>query len=354
MQETVLGQSAVEQSFHLGRVIPNNRIFPEVEHLSFMSETAYVRYTNGKNNLWPSLYNFPILSMSFAYESIGNKTKLGTAFSITPTMSFYLFQKQKINLQLETGIGVAVLGKHFNKINNPDNSINGSLFNFSGMMSLLLEIKINEQFRLITGPSLSHYSNGNYANPNVGSNIPDWQLGVRYVPRISENVAEKITTAELPVINKRIHPFLRIASGLKEKGFDGPKYTVVSAAVGVNRMFGRTHRVSTGFGFILDNATLRYQKHIGLNPGEEFRHSSKYVWFVGHEFLFGYIGLLTEGGFYLNDFEDKTSFLASKLGFNFYPANAFKKWKHLPYFGFYIQSSFGEAEYVELVVGYQF
>lgn len=351
---SLAGQSAIEQSFHVGSIIPNNNVFPAINHPSFMSETSYIRYCHGKNDLWPNLYKYPVFSLSLSYESLGNKQKLGSAWGITPTLAFYLIKKKKFNVQLEAGIGIAFLGRHFDKINNPDNTINGSLINFSGMAAILLEWKVSNHFRLITGPAVSHYSNGNYANPNVGANVPDWQLGIRYLPIVDSNKSLDKREEPLPAINYSLHPYARVSSGLTEKGLDGPKYFVLSATAGIARMFGRKHRVSTGFAYILNKASLNFQRHIGLNQGKEFKKASRYVWFVGHEFLFGHLGFLTEGGLYLNQFEKRKSILASKLGFNFYPFNAFKKHAHLPYLGLYIHSSFGEAEYIEMVLGYQF
>lgn len=346
-----LGQNGVQLTGHIGYIVPNNRVFPEIRTPSYMVKGTLLNHTAISRPRWASFYKDPILGYNLSYEHFGNRDALGGALSLIPSLSFYLVRKDRFSLQLQSGLGLAFLTKPFNKITNPDNTINGSHLNFAALTSLLLSVELKEGLFLESGPSVTHYSNGNYAKPNVGSNVPDWFVGIRY--QLQNHPKEQDSKAILPY-SKRFHPFLRVGYGFTEKSLDGPKYPVLEGTIGINRQFGVVNRVNMGVSMLHDNRAFRFQEHLGLNEGSRFRFSNRYVWFMGHEFLFGHVGFLTEGGFYLNKFEGKSSFLSAKIGFNFYLNNNFDKTGFLPYLGVYIHSSFGEAEFIELSAGISF
>lgn len=345
------GQNGAQLTSHVGYIVPNNRVFPEIRTPSFMVKGSLLNDTKVSQPRWASYYNYPLLGYNLSYEHFGNKDALGGAISLIPSLSFYLIQKERFSLQLQSGLGLAFLTRPFNKISNPDNTINGSHLNFAALTSLVLSFELQEGLYLESGPSVTHYSNGNYAKPNVGSNVPDWFIGIRY--QLQQQPKDTELKALEPY-SRRFHPFLRVGYGFTEKSLDGPKYPVLEGTIGINRQFGVVNRVNTGFSMLHDNRAYRFQEHLGLNEGSRFRYSNRYVWSLGHEFLFGHVGFLTEGGFYLNKFEGKSSFLSAKIGFNFYLNNTFDQSDFLPYLGVYIHSSFGEAEFIELSAGMSF
>jgi len=336
---------------HVGYIIPNNRVFPEIKGPSYMIRGALLNHTELSQPRWAGYYNYPILGYNLSYEYFGNQEELGSSINLIPTLSFYLIRKKRFNLLLQAGLGLAYLTNPFDKIKNPGNTINGSHFNFGTLTSMVLSFQLTEGLYLETGPSVTHYSNGNFAKPNVGANLPDWSIGLRYQ---LQHEAKDRDWAELTPYSKRLHPFLRIGYGATEKSLDGPKYPILEGTVGVNRQFGVVNRVNTGFSMLYDNRAYRFQEHLGLNADNRFLYSTRFVWFAGHEFLFGHVGFLTEGGFYLNKFEGKSSFLSAKIGFNFYLNNTLYHTSFLPYLGIYIHSSFGEAEFIELSAGWHF
>jgi len=345
------GQIGGQLSGHVGYIIPNNRVFPEINGPSHMIRGSVLQHTRNSSLRWARYYNTPILGFNLSYENFGTKDALGQAVSLIPSLSFYLVNKSKFNLRIQSGLGMAYLTHPFDKIRNPENTVNGSHLNFAALTSLVMSFELGAGLFLESGPSLTHYSNGNYAKPNVGSNLPDWSVGVRYVLK---KETEDVSTEPLAAYSRRYHPFFRLGVGVTEKSLDGPKYPILEGTIGINRQFGVVNRVNTGFSMLYDDRAYRFQEHLGLNEDKRFRMSTRYVWFLGHEFLFGHVGFLTEGGFYLNKFEGKSSFLSAKLGFNFYINNTLQKTSFLPYLGIYIHSSFGEAEFIELATGWMF
>ena len=141
---------------------------------------------------------------------------------------------------------------------------------------------------------------------------------------------------------------------MNERGLDGPKYPIYSGATGISRLFGRIHKVSSGVVFLYNDSSRSFQEHIGLNPGKEIIKASRFIWFVGHEYLFGHVGFVTDLGLYLNNYYNRRSLVATKIGFNFYLKNSLEKTKYMPWIGFSIHSNLTEAEFVELILGYSF
>ncbi len=346
-----MGAYGGQVSSHVGYIIPNNRVFPEIKSPSYQLRGSLLKYTELSRPRWGYFYKYPIVGFDFGYESFGNREALGGAISLIPNLSFYLIRKEKFNLRIQAGLGLAYLTKPFDKITNPENTINGSHLNFSTLTSLVLSYQLSDGIFLESGPSVTHYSNGNYAKPNVGANLPDWSIGLRYQPQRAPKIEDE---AYLPSVTSRFYPFVRVGYGITEKSLDGPKYPILEGTAGLIHYLGMYNRIHSGFSLLYDNRAYRYQKHLELNKGKEFRYSTRYIWFVGHEFMFGHVGFLTEGGFYLNKFEGKTSILSAKIGFNFYLKNTSNHRGFMPYLGVYIHSSFGEAEFIELAAGYLF
>ena len=79
---------------------------------------------------------------------------------------------------------------------------------------------------------------------------------------------------------------------------------------------------------------------------------SRFSLLVTHELIFGHFGFVTALGAYLNKHNGQKSVFVTKIGFNFYLKNYFKKLKNQLWLGFHIRAYAGEAEQFEVLLGY--
>ncbi len=323
-----------------------------------MTAVSFSRYTNGKKYGWAAFHNYPVFSLSLTAEHLSNQEVMGTAYGLLPSMSFYLKRGRKWELLAEAGLGAAWLTKSYDDIDNRENVVIGSSVNFMALLRLKVERQLSERLIFTIGLAGSHYSNGNFATPNLGTNQPALMLGIKYRLQRDTSKAEPF---QYSISKRKIRPFIRASFGLTETGVDGPKYPVYTASFGLVRQIGQVSYLSTGAEFIFKSSSYAFMKHIGLELGREREAASRYLWFVGHEFLFGNTGFLTEVGLYFNEHYGQGSMFSSRVGFNFYPffgQEAFiKRHQNQPataYLGLYVHAYLGEAEFVELAAGFRF
>lgn len=345
-----LGMSA---SFGYGKIIPSHSEYPDTKQSSNLASVAAIWQTTGNVFRWSEHYNFPQIKLNFHYHWLGNSEVLGSAFGILPSMSFYTKKGRNSGLKFEIGAGLAFLSKPYHVVSNRENIVYGSNFNLSFALGLAYEWHLKKDFRVAVFAKIPHYSAGGLSKPNIGVNAFVLGTTVSFLRRgaIKTQDAE---ASELPVLNKKIRPFLRVSYGLSRTGLNGPKYPSYVAGAGVSKLLNRYTRINSGFEFIFNTSTYKFMKHSYGFPGEEFKQASRYSWYLGYELLFGHVGFLTEAGIYLNQHYSRQSIFTTKLGFNFYPRNTISHSKFLPFFGAYVRAYAGEADFFETTFGFMF
>lgn len=345
----------IETAYQVGYTIPAHINFPSILNPSYSAELTYWFKTKDKC-LWHKLYKYPEIHFSATFQSLGNDKILGHAIGLIPNMSFQIYQKKRFDIQARIGWGLAYITKYHDNFNNPQNIALGSHINLYARTHIHFRYKILHNLRLNFGLGILHYSNGGFSNPNLGINIATGQIGLQYI--FSYPVPMPIETPDsnrqLPPLakgHKTFRPYLSIGLGLTEKGFRGPKYPIYVVSAGVSRLFGRISKVSAGLEYIINMAQYEFHRH-NSNKKIAISQVHRFSILFSHELLFGNFGFYTGGGVYLNKHLSQRSLIIAKIGFNFYLHNYFKKIKHQLWAGFHVRSYFGEAEFVEFVLGY--
>jgi hypothetical protein len=132
---------------------------------------------------WHHTYNFPSLGFDFMFGDLGYPEVLGRSFAFFPHIRLNLFQSGIFNLRLQHGLGLAYLTRTFDSNNNEENIAIGTAINLAFNMSLEAEWQLADSWQLVTGMSLTHYSNGKIETPNKGLNIPSLKIGMMYAFR---------------------------------------------------------------------------------------------------------------------------------------------------------------------------
>ncbi len=340
-------------SYSNGVIIPTNQVYPEIKSNSSLVAATALCETTGSNFRWARHYNYPLLKLNFTYHWLSNREVLGNAFGILPSMSFYLKDGKNKGLKLEVGTGFAFLDRPYHVVNNPENNVYGSKFNFFFALGIAYEFDLKKDLALSFFAMIPHYSASNLNQPNLGINAFTIGATIQFLRRQAVSILDN-ETPEFPVLNKKVKPFFRLSYGINRIGLNGPKYPAYVVGAGISKLLSRYTRINTGFEYIFNSANYNFIKHTYTYPGEEVKYASRYSWYLGYELLFGHLGFLAEAGIYLNDHYGKQSIFTTKLGLNFYPYNTLTRSKISPYFGAYVRAYAGEADFFEMTLGFNF
>lgn len=156
--------------------------------MSFLCDT---NKTYSKLKHYPS-FGFGLYAGTFNNQFIGDPLAL-YFFIKTP-----LIRQKYINVFYEAGLGIAGNLKPYHKIDNPNNELTGSSFNFSTHFAMGLECALTKRFTFGTSIGYRHFSNGYIKAPNFGINIIPVTLFAKYY--VSKNNPS--------YLKKRIPPFI--------------------------------------------------------------------------------------------------------------------------------------------------
>lgn len=346
-------QYALELNYQLGTNIPIHPKYPTVEDYSHTGEITLLQHTQA-NKIWTILYGQPTVAYSFAYQTLGNEAILGNAFYFVPSLEFEAFKVKRLDMRIRIGWGGGVMTKRHNFFYNKKNIVIGSSLNACVSLRALFRYRILDAVHLQIGGGITHYSNGGVTNPNLGINIPFAQIGIQYnfqKSAVSDSLSKQII-AQLPSLNQSFRPFVKIGLGLTETASArGPKYPIYSVAFGLSRLMARISKLSLSVEYLYNTSPYAFDRQ---NGAVELKHLNyaRFSISATHEFLFGHWGLVTGIGAYLNKHKYQRSVVLGRIGFNFYLQNYFKTVKNQLWLGCHVRTYAGEAEFVEVLLGY--
>lgn len=348
-------QYGIESNYQFGTNIPIHPRYPKIQAYSHTAEVALLQHTQGKK-IWSILYKKPTVAYLFAYQTLGNQAALGEAFYIIPSIDFKTFAWKRLDMQVRIGWGAGFTTKTYDSFHNKENIVIGSYLNACATVRAIFRYRLSERVSVYVGGGITHYSNGGFTKPNLGINIPFAQIGLQYhfhTPTVSDSLSASLL-ASLPKLNQSFRPFISVGLGITESGGTrGPKYPIYMVSIGVSRLMARISKLSLSVEYLYNTATYAFDKNNGAVILEHLNYA-RFSILATHEFLFGHWGFVTAIGAYFNKHHGQRSVLATKIGFNFYFKNYFKKFKHQIWAGCHIRAYSGEAEFVEMVLGYNF
>ncbi len=362
---------------HSGKIINNYLSYENYpkRKVAFLNEFYFGIKTRGSKN-WHKQYKFPEIGASFFVGNLGNPEELGYTFGFVPNMNVEILRKKKLTLRGSIGIGIAYFNKPYDSISNQHNILIGSHFTNLSVFSLSLDKKISKKILFTTSISMIHASNGHFQIPNAGMNLPTASFGLKYFmvndfEKVKTTIDESQKSKNIVKLNFQfgagIHEF---ANTLAPIGT--PKWTIYSGSLFVtyrknnihNYFAGVSTKYYTGFhDFITKNNY--YNDNIQLK-------STISTIFVGHEFLFGHFGLVSQMGYNFynpfvvrrfkdNNHVDKIVFRKAieiytsfDLGLKYY-FHETNYWTKSNFFvGATIKTYFFKADFIELSFGFTF
>jgi hypothetical protein len=354
----------------VGYIVKNYPVFPDLPGLSYMTSFRMGKKLTG-SRVWHRYYRYPYLGVDFTGGSLVNREVLGCMFGASAEMMFSQKLSDKFYLGELLGFGLSWFEKPYDKNENPQNTLMGSRIGSLPHASIGLEYYVSPFWSLWLRASLYHSSNCHYQLPNLGVNIPSASLAIRYHPNpavIMQKEKDDFVTS------KKLHFNIRLGLGINERGKStgptgGPKRLIYLTQLYLTKNLAPVNKLQAGFE-IAYNTGVYDSIHYGdfYTTNQQLKAGSV-VFFLGHEFLMGHFSLSTQGGIFIYnpfyrelakreeiaDFKEnlKTLFLA-RLGFQYYFKDIVLYHANQLFAGIYVKTNFGQADFLDLGVGYTF
>ena len=363
----VTAQQSIDLIFHSGKIVKNYPRFPE-RTFSLLGSVAYNRKLNGEA-IWHQFYHNPEVTFQGTFGSLGNATEFGNIHSISGGYRFIHPLNHKINLTAEARLGAAYFNHPFNEESNIDNVTVGSSITVQATADAGLEYRFS-RWSLLAKASVLHCSNSHYSLPNVGINMPLISLGIRY----SFGDSLRTSSTFKPSTDKRVRYNFRLALGINEQGgstgpVNGPHYGVYLASLYINRHYTPVARWQTGLEGYYNQGSYTFITSQRYYREQERLKSSALSAILGHEYIFGHVGFVTQGGIYIYNplgrdrYEELSekgirdylkTLISARLGLHYYLRSTFDQKRNNLFVGWYTKTNFGKADFMEMTVGYNF
>ena len=245
-----------------GYLFPTNRFLQGENNLKKIlrsSMSAHVKYSfqSSPGSCDDRIYGGAYQGLGVAWYKFGDPQELGN-----PT-TFYLFQGARIariasrlSFNYEWNFGLSTGWKPYDETTNPYNKVIGSHLNAYLNVNFYLNWMLLRHLDIISGVSLTHFSNGNTQIPNAGLNAIALQLGVVGHFNRRDHTIPKVVRGLVPKFHRYFNYDLVLFGSWRRKGIaiGDTRYALPDAytVLGVNfaTMYNLSYKLR--FGVSLD------------------------------------------------------------------------------------------------------
>jgi hypothetical protein len=173
----------VHGNIQYGFVVPHNSLMePLITDHSVGGSVRFVKRIT--NRLYSRPYGKPYQGVDFTFINTGNKTQLGKQFALSfwnqfPTNRRIFGERPSNKKFINLGIGLGYTTKIWNLQSNYQAPVLGSHFNAALSIGFDQEIFHTENLQYKLGIRVTHFSNGAFQLPNLGTNTMALTLGVQ-------------------------------------------------------------------------------------------------------------------------------------------------------------------------------
>lgn len=308
----------IESTVKMGTMIKHTASFTgPISQQVYGTEINFIQNTHGRKP-WQEIRNYPTIGVAVNYLNYNNNTVYGHAFGISPNIILPLWKRNKWEWTFKAGMGVGLVTKHYKKeTNNTQNTAIGGKINNVSPFSTDLRYKLNNKWHFQVGAYFTHVSNATFQTPNLGINTYGAHIGFRYFPTTTE--AQKIIRSERPTYRNNWMGFAKGSIAFVEKGpADGPTYLTYIAHLGIAKRYASKNKVYAGVDAHFHDVVYQYNIYHQIPTPNAFRSAGQLALFVGHEFVFGRVGVIGQVGYYFLPYTTQTIRLYQKIGGHYY------------------------------------
>jgi hypothetical protein len=352
----VRGQNSygIEANFMAGKVLKHTKKFSApVPELSTAYELVFLKQTTGTQD-WEQRRRFPLWGVGLSYTHYGIDSIYGNSIGLYPVLQVPLIRGKVFQWNLRAGLGIGYSTEHYERAPGWDtlnNAIGSHINNFT-VFATDVHCRFNEHWSLLAGLNFSHLSNGAMKQPNLGVNMYGGHIGLRYWP--DDDRAQRILR-DRPKLPNRVLGQLRLGLAFNESGnTDGPIYPTYLASAFASKRYGGKNKLFIGLDYSYHSTIYAFQRNNEINVGAERAHSWKSAVFIGHEWLFGRMSLVTQIGFYIKEAVLRQEPYYQKVGYNYYLIQRERGGLKELYVSVLLKTHKSNAELVEYGIGIGF
>jgi hypothetical protein len=308
----------IQGSFMAGKIFKHTVNFTgPVPDLTSSFDLTFLQRTTGTKE-WQQRRHYPMVGFGITYTNYGMDSVYGQCIGVYPALQLPIIKGEKLEWTCKLGLGMGYVSRHYERKSLQDtiNNAIGANFNNFTTFATDLRYKIDHQWAVSLGFTLSHISDGSWRLPNLGINTYGGHIALRYFPVTDNPIRIK---KDLQPLKNRWLFHLRLGfSGTEYGAPDGPVYPVYVTSLFVSKRYASRNKAFAGIDGSFHENFVAFQRNNEINPGKEWENSWKNAVFVGNEFLVGRFGLVLQVGVYLRQAVLKHNTNYQKVGYNFY------------------------------------
>lgn len=305
-----------------------------------------ISYRTIGNKPWQALYRTPELGIGFYHANLGNADYLGKASALYGFIIIPIKKNNWLNFSYNYGMGVALLSKHFNTVENIYNFAIGSQANAFIDLGLKTNFRITDQIHLSSALQFTHYSNGAWRKPNLGFNIPSINLSLLYsFNKIHETLKPTIKELKKEFTKKNEYSF-GFTKGVRENGPpNGQKFYPSAICLKAEHIVTLCRKIGAGLDIFYDPSlksriesdSISFKNIYNFRSGIHF----------SHDLVFNKISFTMQAGVYFFTKAKDDGLIYSRFGLRA------KIYKNITT-SLTLKTHFVKADVIEWGIGYSF
>ena len=263
------------------------------------------RYNFSGVKEWEKHYRYPYSGFAVQFLSLGGKL-IGNSYNIMPYIGIPIKKGKIFDSHIRLSSGLSYISRKFDLETNRNNTLTGNNLNLVADLMLQINWKIDRKVHLLTGLSLTHFSNGAFKQPQTSFIV----LGMNAGLTINTGRPVAVNNYSFPILDKGLK--LVIWSGMWRKeatSFISQKYT--AAVVGINAL--RRYSIKGAYGLGID-ALIDQSLPARNSKAGPFRLGAV----IAYELLLGRMSIPIQQGFYLVNPIKSDGFLYQRIGWRYH------------------------------------
>ncbi len=266
----------VEAVYQYGGFMQTNDKMGDLLEQTYTAFEYKVGFKTNGDEFWQKLYRYP--AYGFGFYGANLDSAMGDPRAIFGFVSIPIVRKKVFHFDYDVGFGLAFHWNPYDSLYNPINFAIGAKKTVYVSVGLKTYYRLAQRFDASLGFEFRHFSNGATTKPNLGLNILNFDIGLRYNFNPIKNYTKVIDAnyqppirpnylePEYPVHIPRNEINILFAPAFKEastENYDSPKYFASTFAVEYMRKINLKRKLGVGIDFMYD-ASLVHQ-----HPNEE-------------------------------------------------------------------------------------
>lgn len=367
---------SVKHSFWQNKAVTINYqygyVFPTNDFVKGLNATAapldkyqdislrFSKQTTGEK-LWEQLYNYPEWGVGVYMADFFNPNEIGKPFAIFGYLNAPFVRWNQGSFNYELGFGASANWRSFQPVTNSYNTAIGAGQAFFINAGLNLDFELDKHLDLMTGFSLTHFSNGALKIPNSGINAIAPRIGLKY------NLEPRPQFVKTEVPPFKPHGEWEVSAFVSAKNlvfdtlsnvsvlekYEGAYFTVTGFTVTYNRWLSYKSKVGLGLNFAYNesvNGQIAVQNNDIVDVDGPFLEKFELSIFPSYELVVNKMSLVLQPAFYLyrKKLNNLSPVFHQRIGLKYHLTD------HI-YAGIILRDyAFHVSDFVEWTLGYSF